>query len=149
MQKEILALLTVGFLSACNSTQYFHNPTKTVTEHTADYAECRRVAYVDNRDVRLGGFNGLNDNLGGLASGVFNSDGVDNDDQLNRQNLNFRKCMFLNGYASYWVEGELNDELRAMTQQESLEARAKLGTAKEPVGELDPYPQHWRLPNSS
>ena len=144
MQKRYLALLTVGFLSACNSTQYFHNPTKTVTEYTADYAECRRVAYVDNRDVRLGGFNGLNDSLGG----AFQSDGFDND-QLDRQNLNFRKCMFLNGYASYWVDGEVNEELRAMTQQESLEARAKLGTAKEPVGELDPYPQHWRLPNNS
>lgn len=144
MQKGYLALLTVGFLSACNSTQYFHNPAKTVTQYSEDYAECRQVAYVDNRDVRLGGFNGLNDNLGG----AFQSDGFDND-QLDRQNLNFRKCMFLYGYASYWVDGELNDELRALPPEESFEARARLGTAKEPVGELAPYPQHWRLPNNS
>ncbi len=147
MQIRYPVLLLAGLLSACNSTQYFYNPTKTVSEYTADYEECRRVAYVDNRDIRLGGFNGLGDNFGGVATGIFQSDGNDND-QLDRQNLNFRKCMFVYGYASYWVDGEVNDQIRALPPEESLEARAKLGTAKEPVGELDPYPQHWRMPNN-
>jgi len=148
MHKGFPVLVLAGFLAACNSTQYYYNPTKTVEEYTADYTECRRIAYVDNRDIRLGGLNGLGDNLGGNATGIFESDGIDND-QLDRQNLNFRKCMFLNGYAAYWVGGEENDRLRAMSEEESLEARAKLGTAEEPVGELEPYPPHWRLPRTA
>ena len=149
MHKGLIVVLAGGLLAACNSTQYYHNPTKSVTEYTADLEECRRIAYVDNRDIRLGGLSGLNSsNLAGAGSGVFQSDGQNND-QLDRQNLNFRKCMFVNGYAAYWVEGELNDELRALTPEESAEALAKLGTAEEPVGQLEPYPDHWRLPNDS
>lgn len=142
------ALLLAIPLAACNSTTYYHNPDKSVAEYEADYEECRRIAYVDNHDVRLGGFNGLNDNIGGVATGLFDSNTVDND-SLDRQNLNFRKCMFVNGYAQYWVDGDMNDELRAMSPEESLEARARLGTAKEPIGELEPYPPYWRLPNKS
>jgi len=56
MQIRYPVLLLVGLLSACNSTQYYYNPTKTVSAYTADYEECRRLAYVDNRDIRLGGF---------------------------------------------------------------------------------------------
>ena len=148
MHKGAFAVLAVGFLAACNSTQYYHNPTKTISEYTADYEECRKIAYIDNRDVQLAGLSGLNSsNLGGTGTGIFQSDGQNND-QLDRQNLNFQKCMFVNGYASYWVEGEVNDEIRALPPEEALNARAKLGTAEEPVGELEPYPPHWRLPNN-